>query len=223
MTSCMSKYQLLYSLSDIEITNLYTTHGSLTKILLALNIKRDPRCRRLLSSRLSTITGNNDHSTTHRPKPEVLTYEKLKHYSETVSSISQILTTENMGQYGSNFTRVSKLLKKYNLSLLRRRPNKWTEETVYCEHSQYHRRSLSSRVRADGWLPYQCKECGNTGKWLNKELPLHLDHIDGESTNNQKHNLRWLCPNCHAQTPTYGPKNRKHKDWLRSEGSNLAP
>jgi len=34
-----------------------------------------------------------------------------------------------------------------------------------------------------------------------------MDHIDGNTENNAKENLRLLCCNCHALTPTYKGKN----------------
>jgi 5-methylcytosine-specific restriction endonuclease McrA len=36
---------------------------------------------------------------------------------------------------------------------------------------------------------------------------MHVDHIDGDRTNNTYDNLRILCPNCHSQTPTFASKN----------------
>ena len=51
---------------------------------------------------------------------------------------------------------------------------------------------------------YECVECGNDGTWQGKELMLHLDHIDGNIKNNTLNNFRWLCPNCHHQTDTWG-------------------
>lgn len=66
---------------------------------------------------------------------------------------------------------------------------------------------LSRRVRTDGHVDYRCNICKNTGEWLDKEITLHLDHIDGDSKNNEIANLRFLCPNCHSQTETYGGRN----------------
>ncbi len=42
---------------------------------------------------------------------------------------------------------------------------------------------------------------------MGKPIPLQIDHIDGNSDNNTEDNFRLLCPNCHAQTPTYSGKN----------------
>ena len=53
---------------------------------------------------------------------------------------------------------------------------------------------------------YKCVECGVT-EYNNKPIRLQIDHIDGNNTNNAQENLRYLCPNCHSQTDTWGVKN----------------
>jgi hypothetical protein len=52
-----------------------------------------------------------------------------------------------------------------------------------------------------------CDIC-KLGVWNNLPIPLHLDHIDGDCENNHESNLRLICPNCDAQTPFHGGKNR---------------
>lgn len=57
-----------------------------------------------------------------------------------------------------------------------------------------------------GECGHQCSECKLT-EWREQPIPLELDHIDGNCENNSRDNLRLICPNCHAQTPTYRGKN----------------
>ncbi len=58
-----------------------------------------------------------------------------------------------------------------------------------------------------GYREWKCEECDNLGIWRGRDLCLQVDHIDGNSTNNELTNLRILCPNCHSQTDTYTGKN----------------
>jgi predicted transcriptional regulator len=53
----------------------------------------------------------------------------------------------------------------------------------------------------------KCLFCG-LSEWKNKPLTLALDHEDGNHQNNDRANLRGLCPNCHSQTETYCGRNR---------------
>ena len=56
-----------------------------------------------------------------------------------------------------------------------------------------------------------CAECGQTSIYNNKPLTLQVDHIDGDSDNNNLNNVRLLCPNCHTQTETYGSKGNGNR------------
>lgn len=55
--------------------------------------------------------------------------------------------------------------------------------------------------------------------WNGLPLVLHLDHINGDSSDNRIENLRIICPNCHTQTTTYcgrGRKSNSNKVLLRT-------
>ena len=53
---------------------------------------------------------------------------------------------------------------------------------------------------------HSCLTCG-ISEWQGKKITLELDHIDGNSSNNVRDNLRLLCPNCHSQTDTWRGRN----------------
>jgi hypothetical protein len=59
-------------------------------------------------------------------------------------------------------------------------------------------------IQRDG---YKCSNCNNS-TWLNAQIPLWLDHIDGNASNNLPNNLRMICLNCDALNSTFGGKNR---------------
>jgi hypothetical protein len=55
---------------------------------------------------------------------------------------------------------------------------------------------------------YRCESCGLT-EWLQKPIPLEIEHINGDADNNKDENLKLLCPNCHALTPTFRSRNKQ--------------
>ncbi|MBV9285111.1 MAG: HNH endonuclease [Acidimicrobiia bacterium] len=80
-------------------------------------------------------------------------------------------------------------------------------ERILVENSPYTGSSkLKARLLREGLLEPRCDECGLT-EWNGRPAPLELDHRNGDRRDNRLTNLRLLCPNCHAQTPTYRGKN----------------
>ena len=50
----------------------------------------------------------------------------------------------------------------------------------------------------------ECEICGwNEINQYTSRVPLEVDHIDGDASNNKEENLRLICPNCHSLTPTF--------------------
>lgn len=88
------------------------------------------------------------------------------------------------------------------------KPKTVNKEKLFSENSKHSRHALRTTIIRENLLPYKCAICGIT-EWNGKTLSLELDHINGINNDNRLENLRFLCPNCHSQTDTYGSKNSK--------------
>jgi len=63
----------------------------------------------------------------------------------------------------------------------------------------------------------RCAICSIENKWNDEPLMFILDHIDGNSQNNVRQNLRLICSNCDSQLDTYKSKNRGNGRHARRE------
>lgn len=88
---------------------------------------------------------------------------------------------------------------------------KYNLEEVFCENSLITQKGLRGYVERHNILEYKCQFCGCDGHWLDTEISLEIDHINGINNDNRIENLRYLCPNCHATTETYRGKNIQPK------------
>jgi|LakMenEpi03Aug12_release.lakeMendotaPanAssembly.Ray.scaffolds.fasta_scaffold443109_2 hypothetical protein len=82
------------------------------------------------------------------------------------------------------------------------------EDILGGAHPHYKTAKLKKRLYEAGLKEEKCEECNLESTWNGKPITLHLDHINGISTDHRLENLRILCPNCHSQTDTYSGKNR---------------
>jgi 5-methylcytosine-specific restriction endonuclease McrA len=83
----------------------------------------------------------------------------------------------------------------------------WSGSSRHCK---------KARLVREGILVNRCCQCGITS-WLGKHISIQIDHINGEKNDWRLENLRMLCPNCHAQTHTFGGLNAKRRRVLQEQ------
>jgi hypothetical protein len=89
-------------------------------------------------------------------------------------------------------------------------------ETLLVAGSRYKSSMLRIRLIREGVFQPICASC-RLSRWMGGAIPLELDHVDGDRENNCLINLRLLCPNCHALTPTYRGRNVRRRKSARQE------
>ncbi len=77
---------------------------------------------------------------------------------------------------------------------------------------------LRRRLVKAGIKVERCEDC-DLEEWRGQPLRVTLHHVNGDSYDNRIANLRFLCPNCHSQTPNFSGRNghlRARPEILRS-------
>lgn len=73
------------------------------------------------------------------------------------------------------------------------------------------------RAMLESGVPESCAVCSLPPVWNGSFLRLTIDHRDGNSLDNRPDNVRFLCPNCHSQTSTFGALNIGKAGYRRPE------
>lgn len=95
------------------------------------------------------------------------------------------------------------------------------KDLIFIKNSKANPFYLRKYVLMANLFEYKCKGCG-INKWQGKELVLELDHINGCRTDNRPENLRWLCPNCHSQTPNFRGRNKASREKINEKDIIIA-
>ena len=110
---------------------------------------------------------------------------------------------------GSNAKTVMKRLNKYNITcdhFETVKPRQLVYSDIFCINSNVTQATLRYNFKKISKYD-KCQICGQSVLWNGKPLTMILDHIDGDNHSNQIENLRWICPNCNSQLPTFAGRN----------------
>lgn len=127
-------------------------------------------------------------------------------------SLQQVIRGLGLKSSGSIYKVLYKRIKELDLDMSHFKGQRWQQgiapgnkrstEDYLNNKFPINSHALKLRLLAEGYLERKCYACGLI-EWMGKPIPIELEHIDGENSNNTLLNLTILCPNCHAQTKTY--------------------
>jgi len=143
------------------------------------------------------------------------TQEQLEEIVQSSCSMREVSRKIGYMSNGANHQTIYSRLEKYGIStehFTGRAKNqiKRSEENVFIENSTATQATLRRWYVNGNYTEYKCSICGQEPFWNNMPLTLTLDHINGNNHDNRLNNLRWICPNCDRQLPTFAGRNADH-------------
>lgn len=213
----MSLHKKLLALPTTKLTKLIKQNKSISQVVIAVGFtKQNSRARNYIKQFAinNNLTKYLIQYSEHRGTR--YTIEDIKRIVPKCITISEVVRKLGLQCHGGNIRTIQNKIKRYDIDTshfnikkaLRKNKNDYSKEQIFCINSVYGRTNIRRAVIRFNVLQYQCKVCNNSGMWNNQPITLQLDHINGVTSDNRIENLRFLCPNCHSQTLTYGNKKR---------------
>ncbi len=148
-------------------------------------------------------------------KKRTWSLEALHEAVRTSISRRQVLIKLGLRPIGGNYAQIKKYLKELKISTehftgqgwskglrVQKKPYRSLKE-ILIKGSDFQSYKLRNRLFKSGLKTPKCEECGWTRVAQDGRIPLELEHVNGDNTDNRLKNLKILCPNCHSMTPTY--------------------
>lgn len=141
---------------------------------------------------------------------DTIDVEELRAVVQQSHSYKEVLRKLGYGTLnGRNSDTVRKRLAYHGIStdhFSHQQPIVRAQDNVFCSGS------TASQATLRRWYvrisdQSVCSICGMSAIWNGSPLTMILDHINGDKHDNRVENLRWICPNCNSQLPTFAGRN----------------
>lgn len=125
--------------------------------------------------------------------------DMLKAVVANSKSIAEVARKFGISAAGGNYRTLKHHISRLDLDVSHHTGQGWNKENYLGIENVNSNDSLKAAlIRLRG---RKCEVC-DLSSWLGVPIPIELEHVDG-TRNNEKSNLKLLCPNCHALTVTY--------------------
>ena len=147
------------------------------------------------------------------------TIEQLQVAVKESYSYRQVIDKLGLIAAGGNYAQLQKYIQEYNLDTSHFVGQGWRRgrtfetkpvialEDILVKNSTFQSYKLKKRLFKAGLKIPKCEECGWCKQRDNGQIPVELDHINGDKYDNRLENLRILCPNCHSLKSTHRGRN----------------
>jgi Zn finger protein HypA/HybF involved in hydrogenase expression len=156
----------------------------------------------------------------NRGKRAKYTEEQLREAVSGAESISEVMRRLN-----SRSSSIVVKIKEFRIDVSHIMGNKWAKgkscvsdhrivasidpDSIFIENSSASKSLVRSILMKQG-RGVKCETCG-IESWNGQPITFEMDHINGLRMDHRLENLRFLCPNCHSQTPTFRNKQGRRQ------------
>jgi hypothetical protein len=197
-----------------------------TEILLDVGLELQSNNFRRIRKRITLLGLNTSHFTRETDRNNVRTRwsnEDLRAAVALSNSIAEVIRKLGLIPAGGNYDQVQRRIRELMLDTSHFIRTSWNAglsvrscppiplEKVLVAGRWTQSHGLKQRLFREGLKQIRCELCGWAEQTADGRIPVELDHINGDKTDNRIENLRILCPNCHSIQPTHRGLNKKSR------------